>query len=214
MKLRQAIHRLRTLQERLRRPHDFFAAHERVWLESARTLTRATIVSLRPPEEFPEAWALKAETFASKITTHLHALPTAGITIHLGDTPPGAGDDPDHHQHAGVNVSDLLRFVEEGIRGNPLGKRLDDRDEAALARSPTGRGQAAIAWRMMYAIKRRAAGTEGLVRALNRFLGASEHSPGTNETLAEALLKAWISTLVPLVEMDWEAWLSRRARSV
>jgi hypothetical protein len=215
MKLREAIHRLRTLQTKLRNPHEFFATHQRVWLDSARNLTRATIVSLRPAEEMPEAWALKAETFASKISAHLHSMPAAGITLHLGDTPADAKTgDPRYHSDHGVNVSDLIRFVEEGIRGNPMGKRIKEEDQAALSRSNTGRGQAAIAWRMMYAIKRRAAGTDGLIRQLNRFLGASAHSPGTNESLAEALLKAWVSTLVPIVTQDWEAWLARRVRGV
>ena len=211
MNLRAAIVRLRTFGERLKHPHDFYASNAAHWLGVAVRLTKATVLALRPQDEMPEMWALKAETLVSRLGTTLLELPAAGLMIHLG--PERTRDDPARpgsqaHASHGVSIADLVRFIQEGERGNPLGKRLDERDDAALAKGHYN----AIAWRMMYAIKKGAHGTDRLVERLNQFLGGMQKD-GSHD-LGEAILKAWLSSLVPIVREDWASWLSRRVRSI
>lgn len=213
MNLRSAIVRLREFGQRIRQPHDFYASHAPLWLEMTVRITKATVMALRPHDEIPAVWAQRAETLASRIGYQLHTMPAAGITIYLSDSEPGANPDAPGspaHQASGVSIADLIRFIQEGERGNPLGKNLDERDDPALAKGH----YAAIAWRMMYAIKRGAHGTDGLLRQLNRFLGGANAQGGDGDRMADAILKAWLSTLVPVVHEDWAGWLARRARSI
>ena len=224
MNLRAAIVRLRAFGERLKHPHDFYASNAAHWRETAVRLTKATVLALRPQEEMPEMWALKAETLVSRIGYTLLELPAAGLILHLGEKEEDDKKNHVHHLHGqegrdmtSVSINDLMRFVEEGRKGtmdaagNLLGKNLDDRDLTANSkgRIPTDKE---IAWRMMYAIKKRAMGYDRLLFVLNRFLG--EMQKDGSHDLGEAILKAWLSSLVPIVREDWASWLSRRVRSI
>lgn len=206
--IREGVARLRAFQARISQPTDFYASHAALWLDMAQRLAKSAVIHARPPDELPELWAAKAETLASKITYRLHELPECGITLSLSDAPPGDPAQAGSLATASndINVSDLMRFVEEGFRGNPMGKKIDERD-IQRKQSP-----AQIAWRIMYALKRRTEGHDRLRFVVNRFLGST---PGGNANgIADDILKAWLSVLVPLVYQDWEAWLSRRARSI
>lgn len=210
--LRQAIVRLRALEQRIGNPHAFYAGHAARWHELTVRLTRETVNLMRPPGESAEVWAHRSDTLASKVQYRLHvsggelnlAGTAAGVTFTLAD-PDSASGDPAQHADQGVSIADLTRFVQAGQAGQPLGKRLDDRDD--------GQTPAQIAWRMMYAIKRRAHGFDGLKRAVQRFLGG-EASEGQASHLANAILKAWVSVLVPKAWEDWRAWVDAQVRAL
>lgn len=202
--LKQAISRLREFHHRVRHPHDFYATHREQWRELAARITRNTVLAMRPPDEMAETWALKAETLGSRVTATLLSLPEAGCIIALSDAPPGtAPTDPRYYSDRGIAVRDLIRWIQAGRTGNPEGKHLDERDDL--------QSDAQIAWRILYAIRRGGPTIPRLLAAVHQFLGGNPQETGP---IAGQILRAWLDTLVPVVRMDYEAWLSRRVRAL
>lgn len=212
MKPADAVRKLREFRERVKHPTDFYAMRQSHWTDTARKLAQQAVLLLRPHDEMAETWALKAQTLASRVSSRLHELPAAGFTLTFSETPAGTAGDPRHYQLDGVKVSDLMRFVEEGRQGNPLGKKLDERDLTPDKNGNT-RTNAQIAWRMMYAIRNQSHGVDRLVAAVNKMLGGTINDEGASQ-IAGSILDHWREALVPMVQADWTEWFARRARAL
>jgi len=198
-----AIVKLRGIQQRLSMPERFFAEHLEDWRELARQVTHDTLTALRPPESDPDQWAAGVVTAVARVVTYL-LTPEAGMIIALGAPAPDAEpDDPRFFELGGIPVADIERWVREsraGILPEELAKRLDERDE--------GKSDLQIAWRILYALKLQKPGSEGLEKAIRRFMGFD--SVKSMEAIFPELLRAWLDHFIPRASADWLVWVRKQ----
>ena len=201
--VRNVIGRLEALREELSQPAVFYAEHRAAWLELAKTVVRQVLANLKPIEMDAGQWQRQIVLAVDRVAADLLSEEDAGIMISIGALPIGADpEDPRHYATAGVNVDEVMRWVEAGRDAEMDGKRLGGDDEGKTDRQ--------IAWRILYALKLNKPGAEGLRTAILKFLG--RESGESAEVIYPEILKAWLDVFTVRAAADFRKWVGGKVR--
>ena len=195
--LDEAIERLRDTRDALADPTPFYSANKPAWLELAKTTVVQLLGPNVPDGTEPQRWAETVAEIAEAVSGALfetHEL--TGLTIFAvigGALPQGEG------YRAVVDYETIVRWVEAGRRGDPLGKHLREIDDGLTDR--------AIAWRVFHALRVKTGGNiDRLKLAILSF--ASAQGVGDMGSWLDAVEKAWLEIFTVRVETDWKSWVT------
>lgn len=188
-------------------PQPFFNAHEDRYLEISRRVATQTLLSQRPPDVDHERWLDDTHAFAELIFSRPLAPGLEIAFAHRTELDRLAGRNlsskPDNFTP--ITYADVLEWV---LAGPENGGKDITAIESARDRSPEQ-----IAFDVHNAIRQHRLGFERkdfsrITQRLEDWVN-SRMLAGDMDQILIAVLDAWIGTLLPIVERDFNDWLDR-----
>lgn len=196
--LAQAVHRLRQRKAQLEDTQPFFKQHAKDWHRRAQGAVRSVGRSLRPDDVEVEQWEQYLEGLVGLVRLWF-VTPDAdgdGVDIDLRATVKGE----DLIKKGPLAMTDILSWVRAGESGDPLGKRLDERDRTYEPEQ--------IAQRVYFAWKFGAMSGD----SIREFLSERGIDAESRAQLLDALLSIWLAQLLPRIKRDWRSWVRQQVR--
>ena len=197
--LKQSIDRLRQRRAILRDEERFFRLHAPGWQRIAMNAVRVHGRVLRPAEISREQWELYLEELVALVGMIFVDPDADGAGVDI-DLAVSGERGRDRKGNAPVTMADVLAWVTAGAEGEELGKRLTEAEKAMPPEE--------VASRVWFARARGKA--KKLDRPIREYLDYSETQAGAN--ILDALLKAWVVELRPVILRQWREYIADVAR--
>jgi len=182
----------------------FYIAALPTWQDHAQRIVIAVLQNSKPAETDADVWRARVEAESQRLSAMLFfSADEVGAIIGLGIRPPGTSEaDPKHASVESISIDEITRWVAAGReKSDPdePGKNLDSRD--------ANKSDLQIAWRVLYAMKLQKPGYEGLLAAIEDFLGSA--AQGAAQGVYNDILESWMEQLVPTMFDDFRDWFRR-----
>lgn len=191
--LDQAVSRMQERQHRLADVKPFFRLHARKWKKLAVAYVGTVGRTLKPDEVSTESWE-----------RYLAGLQDLVRLWFVSPDEDGEGVDIDLRirargqslKKAPITMDDIRAWVNAGAKGDPLGKHLDDRDDASLDLERHVQN-------VFHALRHGSMSGE----SIREFLEQNTSTGPDGRNLLDALVKIWSTHLSPVIRRDWQTWV-------
>lgn len=202
MDLDTAIAKLERTQARLQNLEAFYVENMDGWLTLAKVTVSNYLSTHKPEETDADRWTeIVEEVTMSVVASLFNDAETMGVMLFLstdGAQPKGEG------YKGPVTYDTVLRWVEAGRQGDPLGKRI----MGGKGQIDHAKTDPSIAWRVFHALRvKSGANIDRMRAAVEAF--AREGGLFTLDAWVTAILPVWVEVFTARASEDFQEWVER-----